>query len=201
MKTKIEYIQAAKEAFAHVYDVCPLGSANRCNAFDEKTRMLAEEALIREKKDFDQQVSVIQNQPLLSSKEKHFQIIRLLADIAVRAKAGNCQEMAAVAFLFLLEKHIFPIELVSVPKHTFVIIGRNPETSLDLPESWNKEAVICDPWHRDCVYDASLRFFPRVELMSHFPWQYIDFDGISIGYAQYNCEEEEVNRQTSCLLL
>ncbi len=188
MQLKIEYAQAAQAACAHVYKVCPLGSANRPNV-SGKTMALAEEALIREKKDFDRHVEATLKLPLHSMEEKHLLIIRLLADVAERAKAGNCQEMAAVAFLFLLAKGIFPIELVSVKNHTFVIVGRDSKTPIDTPEEWNKEAVICDPWYRDYTRNAGQGFFSKAESISDFR-QYINFKDISIGYAQY--EQKDV---------
>jgi hypothetical protein len=156
------YIKMAKEACAHVHKVCPHGSANRCNGRTPEGQALAEVALRREKADFDLQVQHIQNSATLSKNQKSLEIIQLLADIAHRARAGNCQEMAAVAFLYLKERNVAPIEMVSIPKHTYIIVGRSPKTPINCHEDWNDEAVICDPWDRDTCIMKSRLFYQRV---------------------------------------
>lgn len=167
-----EYIIAAKEACAYVYKICPLGSANRCNGIGPGTRESAESALIREKSDFDQQVKAILAVSEHSAQEKYLSIIRLLADVAQKAKAGNCQEMAAVAFLFLMEQGIAPIEMVCVPTHTFVVIGRDPELDIDDPGCWNQETVICDPWRRGDY--LTMNAFFKKESMIYPPQELLD---------------------------
>lgn len=145
---KDRYIQAAKAACAHVHEICALGSANRDNGEDHQTQFLALLALRQRKVGLDTQISNIQSDTKLSSDQKSLEIIKLLANVAENANAGNCQEMAAVAFLFLMKINVTPIELVSIPKHTFIIIGRDPGSSINDPECWGEDVVICDPWRR-----------------------------------------------------
>jgi hypothetical protein len=134
---KSTYIEAAKKACAYVHTICPLGSANRANGEKYNTMAAAAEALRREKSDCDDKINTTLSDSSQSDDEKHFDIIQLLANIAIKSKAGNCQEMAALAFLKLKEQGIRPIELVSIPIHTFILIGRDPKTDINNPSSWN----------------------------------------------------------------
>jgi hypothetical protein len=145
---KAEYLQAAQDACDHTYLICPLGSANRPNG---KCKESAYSALIKAKSNFSKQVGTILSNNSHTLPHRHFKIIQLLAQIAKEAQAGNCQEMAAVAFLFLLEKKILPLEIVNTPNHTFVVLGRDPATPIHDPELWNEEALICDPWNRQAT--------------------------------------------------
>lgn len=87
-------------------------------------------------------------------------------------RAGNCDEMAKVAFDYLARNGARPIEILcfalplasrrgaaeeDMPDHTIVVIGRRISGAeqrekagggLDVPDvsTWNAEAVICDPW-------------------------------------------------------
>ena len=188
---KKEYIQAAKEACAHVDEICSHGSTNRDNGEDYGTRFFASVALTQIKVDFDSQVSAIQSDATLSSDQQSLKIIKLLANIAEAANAGNCQEMAAVAFLFLMEKGITPIELVSIPTHTFIIIGRDPASSIHDSENWGEDVVICDPWRRkyksvdgtlllkDSMIYSSQRLLEKLKKY--------DSPTIEIGLADVNC--------------
>jgi hypothetical protein len=70
------------------------------------------------------------------------------AAAAKKFGCGNCGEQSAIAFVFLREQKIFPIDWMEVDgyKHAFVIIGRaKVSNSLDF-STWGDEAVICDPW-------------------------------------------------------
>jgi hypothetical protein len=153
-----KYIEWAKKACQYVQDHCPLGSSNRCNGASDAAQALAEHALREQKKDFYVSISIILG-GAGSEDDKHFKIIELLAQIAIDARAGKCQEMAALAFLFLMRANIGPLELVSIPTHTFLVIGRNQDTPIEDPRSWNKEAIVCDPWRRKLKCSASGFFF------------------------------------------
>ena len=119
---------------------------------------LATHALRAAKTNFDKQVEDIQSHQSHTEGQKLFAIIKLLANVAKEAKAGNCQEMAAVAFLFLMEQGIRPIEIVYSPAHTFVVIGRNPGSLINELESWGENTVICDPWGKQYKYSSGVLF-------------------------------------------
>lgn len=76
--------------------------------------------------------------------------IQVKARAAIKHKAGNCEEQAAVAFNYLRGK-VSPLELVNAVddealgiNHQFVVIGREGK-STD-PTKFGPNAVICDPW-------------------------------------------------------
>lgn len=183
---KEKYIKAAQEACTYVLELCPLGSSNRHNGKEYHTLSLANAALVEAKKDFYEHVAKIQAE-VDCPDDQNLAIIKLLACIAETAKAGNCQEMAAAAFLFLMEKAIAPIELVSIPTHTFIVIGRNPESPITNPTLWNNDAVICDPWRRQHKYTGgTLHYkesmvYPPSRLLKKLEEQ--DCAAIAIGYA------------------
>ncbi len=99
--------------------------------------------------------------------------------------AGNCQEMAAVAFLYLLEQGVFPIEMVSIPHHTFVVIGRDPSTPIDEPSQWNADTIVCDPWRREYI-DRQPHLFKQ-EAMVYPPNElyHYGYQDIAVGFGLY----------------
>lgn len=183
---KEELIRAAKAACEHVYQVCPLGSANRPNG---QSQELALQALMQAKYSFDDQIEEIIADPTFTEAQKNLTIIRLLADIGHGAKAGNCQEMAAIAFLFLIEKEIFPIELVHTQEHTFIVIGRNPDTSsINDIKDWTKDVVICDPWRRTNSTQSEMGLFYHQESMCFPPERLLELlsaqmDDLAVGFS------------------
>ena len=75
--------------------------------------------------------------------------IRTLATYARAAHAGNCGEHAAVAFIYLYDRMIRPIDIMSRVNadHQFVVIGREKGIAHKL-STWGGGAVVCDPWMR-----------------------------------------------------
>ncbi len=83
-------------------------------------------------------------------------------DLAAMFGMGNCGEMAACAFKFLIDgKDISDIALFQMydgidPMHTFLVLGVGSKPpfqqpfSLDMiPGGWSPTAVWCDPWRRE----------------------------------------------------
>lgn len=74
---------------------------------------------------------------------------------------GNCYELACNVFFHLLDKTDQNIEVVEIDSgmedadHVLVILGRTPSSDLDRPETWGKNAIVCDPWARK-IYPGSL---------------------------------------------
>lgn len=74
---------------------------------------------------------------------------------------GNCGELSAVAFMYLIQKDKkCPVEIFHLEDkrdfsrdHTVVVIGRDPNSDPNKPKLWGN-AVICDPWARE-AYPAS----------------------------------------------
>lgn len=74
------------------------------------------------------------------------------AEAAQAYGCGNCGEQSAIAFVYLRQQNIFPLDWMEVDgyKHAFVIIGRRSGSDTENWATWGSEAVICDPW-RDVV--------------------------------------------------
>jgi hypothetical protein len=72
------------------------------------------------------------------------------AAVAKRLQFGNCEARSALALIFAAKRFaVRPLELFSVgDDHAFLVIGR---TAGQIPalQSWNDDAVICDPWAED----------------------------------------------------
>lgn len=87
-------------------------------------------------------------------------IPRWLADAAARAGrlgCGTCREHAAIAFLYLHERHrLRPLDYVVRTRgdHAFVVIGRDADGRIDDPATWGRYAAVCDPWD-SAAYAAS----------------------------------------------
>jgi hypothetical protein len=70
---------------------------------------------------------------------------------AIKYSLGNCMEMAAAAFVYILKAHpeikvdIFHIE---GGDHCFLVIGRDFNSDPTDPKTWGAHALICDPWSK-----------------------------------------------------
>lgn len=69
---------------------------------------------------------------------------------ALAARAGNCALQAAVAFTYLRDKRIVPIDYMKLSgqaDHGFVIMGREGTSDLGNFADWTGgSSMICDPW-------------------------------------------------------
>lgn len=91
---------------------------------------------------------------------------RALAKYALAYKVGMCDELAAIAFAWLIDDLKAPCNVTYYTLykhekrfHSFLILGEEevpkaPENhhliGEGLPPRWPMEAVWCDPWSRDC---------------------------------------------------
>jgi hypothetical protein len=89
--------------------------------------------------------------------------IEITAQAAADSGRGNCDEMSALAYLFLRSTVIRPIDLVCTnanseeDQHQFVVIGRGGTDPLDDPGSWSEGAAICDVWDQAVYEPAALK--------------------------------------------
>jgi hypothetical protein len=77
-------------------------------------------------------------------------VIELWAKLALDMKAGNCGLQAAVAFKYLKDRAIAPIDLMGFVKrgdHGFVVLNRLLDMGSSSFAEWSHGAVICDPWN------------------------------------------------------
>jgi hypothetical protein len=96
--------------------------------------------------------------PIFALKSTHASLfyIKYMADAASKAGCGNCEEQSAIAFMYLWDKGIRPLEWVQLlnGNHRFVVIGRDPGDPPQDPAHWAPASCVCDPWN-DAVYPAS----------------------------------------------
>jgi hypothetical protein len=78
---------------------------------------------------------------------------------AAKARAtgcGNCGEQASLAFLYLLERHVRPLDFMACADgdHNFVVIGRPAAVPASDFKRWGQQAVVCDPWDGTVYFAA-----------------------------------------------
>lgn len=77
-------------------------------------------------------------------------ILRVASYAENVAKTGNCREHAAVAFAYLYNQGVSPIEYVSYAEpgnHSFVVIGRASANPIRFdPRTLAAVVAVCDPW-------------------------------------------------------
>ena len=75
-------------------------------------------------------------------------VLNLSGDWAKHYGCGNCGEQSALAFVYLRQHGIFPLDWMQVGnfKHAFVIIGRKSGSDPSDYNGWGSDSAICDPW-------------------------------------------------------
>ena len=74
--------------------------------------------------------------------------IRAMAQSAKEFKIGNCGEHAALAFEYLADKGVRPLDFVTFRDgdHAFVVLDRKEGADIADLSAWLPQAVLCDPW-------------------------------------------------------
>lgn len=75
--------------------------------------------------------------------------IRFIARQTERTGCGNCGEQSAIAFMFLYERKVLPLDIMAVKgrDHNYVVIGRAFDEGTGMGVAgWGEDAVVCDPW-------------------------------------------------------
>lgn len=147
-------LRLAELAVRHVKNVLPLGSSNSIYS------PAPEEALMAN--------TVARSELAIGRSDFHLE--RVTAH-AKASGAGNCKEMAMVAFTFLRSRLAgsSSLDLVGVNSpqygmHMYVAIGRafawpvapgqeTIPTNVGSPSTWGTEVAICDPWL--CLWDIA----------------------------------------------
>jgi hypothetical protein len=89
-------------------------------------------------------------------------LIEFRAALAASHGCGNCAEQAALAFVYLRDKAIFPLDYMVKPDvflsfggHAFVVVGRDRGSAADKPSTWGPSAAVADPHETATAYPAS----------------------------------------------
>jgi len=85
------------------------------------------------------------------------------ARLAIQSGVGNCAEQAAITFIYLRDKGIFPIEIAywgnlfgHQGSHSFVILDRSKDSDIRDPNTWGESCVVCDPQMTGLAFPASM---------------------------------------------
>ncbi len=75
--------------------------------------------------------------------------IRIIANESRQKKCGNCGEFSALAFIYLYDGGVRPLDWMALAggDHAFVVIGRENAVVNDYA-NWGSKSVVCDPWGR-----------------------------------------------------
>ena len=94
--------------------------------------------------------------------------IMAISDVVKAHGVGNCGEQSIVAYRWLYDEKVKPIDLMGFSDiiglgydHMWVIIGRNKDSKVGDLRSWGDEAVWCDPWQGDAGLFYSIDDFIR----------------------------------------
>lgn len=90
------------------------------------------------------------------------QIMEVMAEKAKQFGCGNCSEQAAMAFVYLRNRHIEPLDWMEFTNrdHSFVLLGRPSRANWADRGLWLDKAVICDPYYN--------RRGPAVEMLADY---------------------------------
>ncbi|PYN24475.1 MAG: hypothetical protein DMD99_10865 [Candidatus Rokuibacteriota bacterium] len=137
------YLAEAKLAVVHVQKKTPLGTYNQIRDTTRQPLMLPFRIMMRGAQILRENQEVAKLTPGASYERK----IEILAEAGKRGMSGNCSEMAAIAFLFLSDRGIRPLDYMCFngKDHAFVILGRPAGSIAGDFSSWADKSVACDP--------------------------------------------------------
>lgn len=80
------------------------------------------------------------------------EVIAIWAKNAEAHHCGNCAEHAAIAFVYLKNAGIRPIEYMGYlssyfEDHAFVVIGRKADSDINKPVAWGADVAVCDAYY------------------------------------------------------
>lgn len=90
-------------------------------------------------------------------------LMRIEERIASEAQLGKCSSHMAIAFTFLYDEGVRPLDAMVTPmfkNHTFVVIGRAKQSAVTDISTWGQAAVICDPWLETVCHVSKLQQLP-----------------------------------------
>lgn len=83
--------------------------------------------------------------------------IQKLADVGRQTRTGNCSELSAIAFQYLQQRGVAPLEYFAMWRgswsHAFLVLNRDASIPVEDFGRWSYDAVLCDPLY-DRAADA-----------------------------------------------
>jgi hypothetical protein len=166
-RTLEQNMAAAWEAVRFVKGKMRLGARNQLGDLF-RSSFASIDCISDLRSDVDTYASTLDN--LFSQNERAAveRIAEYTASAAAHYGCGNCNEQAALAFVYLRDKKVFPIDWVDklgvagggLGGHSFVVVGRIAAKTK--PGEWGPTAVICDP-------HETATAFPASEIEQHWP--------------------------------
>jgi hypothetical protein len=88
-------------------------------------------------------------------------------------RCGNCGEQASMAFIYLRDHGIRPLDYYEaegiLTRHAFVIIGLDANIDKTDYKQWNKNAIMCDPWRGVADFvTGQASYFSGKTLTNHY---------------------------------
>ncbi len=155
------YLATAKMAMQYVNEKIDIGASNKfSDMFDPRTVITVKLCTMEL---YDQVDAELASYPDARevNKNNEFEFnkryLKANADKARQLGCGNCAEQSALAFTYLENHKVFPIDWVCTESfsHAFVIVNRQKASNLNNYLSWGETAVICDPWRGVTDYAKS----------------------------------------------
>ncbi len=74
--------------------------------------------------------------------------LRAIASESEKAGCGNCAEQSAIAFIYLYDRAVRPLDYMirQGVDHAFIVIGREEGSDINDYNTWGVNAIVCDPW-------------------------------------------------------
>ena len=177
----------AQKAVAFVKAYTPLGAANKARNPAEMIRAKGARWAIGD--NLDPYLNNLQADSPgdgLANIRKTVELgIAFNAALTIRERGGNCSDQAGLAFIYLRDNKVFPIDYMNKPDfflkfggHAFVVIGRKSGSDPLRPETWGDDAVVCDPHQEE-------KAFPPRDLVRYF--------GIPKGYGGLRLDQPSEN--------
>lgn len=138
------YLAEAKLGVADVKQKTPLGTYNKVQDTTRQLEMLPFRIMMRGAQVLRENQEVGKLPPGASYERK----IEILAEAGRRGMSGNCSEMAAIAFVFLRDRGVRPLDFMHFlgKDHAFVILGRPAGTDVSDFSSWADKSIVCDAY-------------------------------------------------------
>ena len=97
----------------------------------------------------DQELAVTRKGLKPNMPEWNLAYIEAMASSARQMGAGNCGEQSALAFAFLRQKGVRPLDFCWLDdgKHAFLVLNSPVNITPTNFTTWSVDAVICDPWY------------------------------------------------------
>ena len=144
------YLQWATEAVVYARTQCPLGAANNQLDILRAKQVKQQKELLAKTAEW-QAATNIRTGAELATMPMTIKDVYHSAEKASEIRASNCVGLSCLAYQYLIENKITPIEMINFQdgNHMLILLGRNSQYPPVLSEETGLKidaCVICDPW-------------------------------------------------------